>query len=259
MLALSLVNQLKVLQESLDAYRARIEELYAEHEHAAIFDSLPGVSKTLGPRLLAHFGSDPNRYDSAEAIMQLAGVAPVTSTSGVRHRPTVSFRRSCRTDFRTTMHIMTWCSIMTCPWAHAFYYRAREHGQSHPLALRNLGIKWLKIIYRMWRNKEPYNEAVYLNALIRSGSPLIDYMNTSRPHQPSLRVPGRNPSLPHKPDEHPCLKPPEEPSPPVARKINTARVSRMGQGSAKPHERSELGLDASGARATSPVTTGGSP
>ena len=63
------------------------------------------------------------------------------------------------------------------PTAKAFYCQAREKGDSDALALRKLGAKWLKIIYRMWRTGEDYDEAQYLNALIKHGSPLVKYMN----------------------------------------------------------------------------------
>jgi hypothetical protein len=39
--------------------------------------------------------------------------------------------------------------------------------------VRSLAYKWIRILYRCWQTKTPYNEAVYLKALERKGSPLL--------------------------------------------------------------------------------------
>lgn len=41
-------------------------------------------------------------------------------------------------------------------------------------AVRALAFKWIRILCRCWQTHTPYNEAVYLNALNRRGSPLIN-------------------------------------------------------------------------------------
>ena len=33
--------------------------------------------------------------------------------------------------------------------------------------------KWIRILYRCWQTKTPYDESTYLNALKRRGSPLL--------------------------------------------------------------------------------------
>ncbi len=40
-------------------------------------------------------------------------------------------------------------------------------------AVRALAFKWIRIVYRCWKTRTLYNEAVYLKALERRGSPLI--------------------------------------------------------------------------------------
>ena len=94
----------------------------------------------------------------------------VTEQSG-RHK-TVRIRRACKKDFRNTLHLFAFQSINQSAWARAYYDLARARGQSHALALRNLPNKWLKIIYRMWQNREPYDEQRYLRQLNRKGSPI---------------------------------------------------------------------------------------
>lgn len=170
-LAVTLAKSLRTLQASLQEYRARIEKLYGDHPDSSLFDSLPGAGPKLAPRLLSHFGADRSRFDSADALEQLSGTSPVTLQSG--RSKTVTMRRQCQKAFRNTLHLWAFQTTLYCGWARAFYARARRAGQGHALALRNLARKWLGILYRMWRDRRPYDEGRYLTALIRHGSPLV--------------------------------------------------------------------------------------
>jgi hypothetical protein len=39
--------------------------------------------------------------------------------------------------------------------------------------VRALAFKWIRILYRCWQTRTPYDETTYLNALRKRGSPLI--------------------------------------------------------------------------------------
>jgi len=175
--AVALVRQLQTLREQLKAYRKRIESLFEQHPDAALFRSLPGAGPKLAPRLLAAFGSDRDRYESAHSLQQLSGCVPVTRQSGKRRR--VVFRRACQKPFRRTMHLFAEKSMQYCVWAKAVYQQACEAGHKHGHALRILAARWLKIIYRMWVTRRPYNESLYLAQLIRRGSPVIETIRKS--------------------------------------------------------------------------------
>ena len=177
-LTVSLACQLIRLEATLKQYRKRINQLFNDHPDAELFLSLPGCGEKLASRLLAFFGVDRTRFDSAQGLQQLSGVVPVSKVSGGKiKKPMVVFRRAVKREFRDMMHLFAWCSLRFCAWAKAFYDRARQKGDSYALALRKLGEKWLKIIYRMWKDNQKYDEAKYLNALIAHGSPLVKYMN----------------------------------------------------------------------------------
>ena len=45
---------------------------------------------------------------------------------------------------------------------------------TYQAAVRALAFKWIRILYRCWQTRTPYNESVYLNALKRRGSPLLN-------------------------------------------------------------------------------------
>ena len=49
----------------------------------------------------------------------------------------------------------------------------RDKGSTHQAAVRALAFKWIRILYRCWQTRTPYDESTYLNALKRRGSPLL--------------------------------------------------------------------------------------
>lgn len=184
--AQGIVRQLRVLQETLAEHRRRIQELYPQHELAPVFSSLPPAGKKLAPRLLCLFGDNPERYESAQSVCELSGTVPVTAQSG-RTR-IVKFRRACQRRYRNTMHQFAFVSITRCAWARAFYDTCRHRGQSQAEALRNLATKWIKIIFRLWRDRTHYDEQHYLEALRRSRSPLLALVGTSNPRVDKSRA-----------------------------------------------------------------------
>lgn len=170
LLATSLAKQLRTLQVTLKEYRNQIMSLYNDNPDKAIFESLPGAGPKLAVRLACEFGSLRERFDAAAGVQKMAGTAPVTFQSG-GHRE-VRIRRACQKRFRTTLHQFAQQSIKRCAWARACYRHARGKGQPHATALRFVANKWLKIIYRMWQDHKPYDEAQYLEQLKRHNSPI---------------------------------------------------------------------------------------
>jgi hypothetical protein len=64
-------------------------------------------------------------------------------------------------------------------WAGAYYRQQRDKGCSHQAAVRALAFKWIRILYRCWQNRTPYDESKYLNALKRRDSPLLKQVATT--------------------------------------------------------------------------------
>ena len=156
LLALSLVAVLTTLEARLTAYRAEIEKRFAEHPDHGVFGSLPGVGGKLAPRLLSELGSDRGQYPAAGNLQCVAGTAPVSYSSGQVRRAKI--RWHCDRHFRHTVHLWADCSRKVCAWAQAYYQAHRAKGQSHACALRCLAQRWLKILWRMWQERRPYDE-----------------------------------------------------------------------------------------------------
>jgi transposase len=174
MLTRALVDQLRCLIVSIERYDQAIARLFKEHPDAFIFDSLPGAGPVFAPRLLAAFGSDRERYESAQSIQKYAGIAPVTERSG--KSSWVHWRYSCPTFIRQSMVEWAGMSVRYSFWAEAYYRCQREKGKQHNVAIRALAFKWLRILFRCWKDRRPYDEAKYLFALKQKNSPLLQYM-----------------------------------------------------------------------------------
>jgi transposase len=168
MLAVSLARQLQVLYRQLRVYRDRIEQLFREHPDHILFGSLPGVAEKLGPRLLSECGDDHGRFEDHEALQCYAGTAPISFQSGQIHR--VKFRRACNKYLRTAVYQWADRSRFQCAWAQIYYKQKRQEGKSHACATRCLGQRWLKILWKMWQTKQPYNEQLHTRNQIKHGS-----------------------------------------------------------------------------------------
>ena len=170
-LAASLARQLQFLEKQLDQYRQRIEQLFREHPDHDIFGSLPGAGPKLGPRLLAELGGNRAEFATAQDLQCYTGTAPVLSQSGTRRkRPDVRMRRACNHWLRATVHLWADKSRQQCAWAQAYYAEKKRRGMQHAAALRSLGQRWLKILWRMWQDGVAYDEALHLRNQVAHGS-----------------------------------------------------------------------------------------
>jgi transposase len=168
----ALARQLRELCRSVTVYDQQIRELFAAHSDAPLFQVLPGAGPVLAPRLLVAFGSDRERFQSAEQLQSYAGVAPLTQASGKQR--SVRRRRACPRFLRQSFHEFATQSLKWCQWARAYYRLQRQRGSGRHTAIRALAYKWIRILYRCWKSQTPYDEAKYLESLGRRRSPLLE-------------------------------------------------------------------------------------
>jgi len=169
-----LTDQLRALAPSLDALDEAIAACFARHEDAAIFRSLPGAGAALAPRLLTVFGTDRTRFPTAADVQEHTGIAPVTVRSGRQRH--VHWRWATSTFVRQSVHEFAHHSVQHSAWAHAFYAQQRSRGKGHHAAVRALAFKWLRIIWRCWKDRTPYDSARYERALHRRHSPIAKFL-----------------------------------------------------------------------------------
>jgi transposase len=172
-IARGLVALLAPLRHNIAAFDKRIAELVNSHPDGALFASLPGAGEVLVPRLIVAFGTRRDRYQNAEEMQRYSGIAPVKEASGKSEW--VHFRFACPKFLRQTFHEFAGHSIVKSEWAKAYYEHLRkDEKKDHHAAVRSLAFKWIRIIFRCWKDGKPYDEEIYLRSLRRRGSLLSD-------------------------------------------------------------------------------------
>ncbi len=172
----AMVPVIKALLESIAMVDLELDQAYQSHAEFELIDSFPGAGRVMGPRLLAILGTDRSRFESATELQCMTAAAPVTIQSGTSRRVQRRYRRS-KFVHQT---VVEWAghSIRSSLWARAFYDSQRARGKSHWVALRALSFKWLRILFRCWKNRTHYDEQTYIQGLIRAGSPLVSAIDS---------------------------------------------------------------------------------
>jgi transposase len=162
---LALVRIVRAVRDAIVCYDGQIEPLTREHPDFAIIDSLPGVGPALAPRLIAAFGTQRDRYQSASELQSYSGIAPVLASSG--KQCWVHWRWACPKFLRQTFHEWATHTIGSSAWAKAYYEEQRAKGKPRHTVVRALAFKWIRILFRCWKDRKPYSEEVYRQALAR--------------------------------------------------------------------------------------------
>jgi transposase len=167
MMIRTLLDVLEHLRNGISEMERAIEGVCEAHPDFGIFASFPGAGPALAPRLLAAFGSDRSRFESAAEVQTFSGIAPVISQSG--QSKWIHFRWACPKFFRQTFHEFAGVSIQFCEWARAFYDRQRAKGKGHQAAVRALAFKWIRVLFACWRDRKPYDDRRHAdNVALRS-------------------------------------------------------------------------------------------
>ncbi|HWT80734.1 MAG TPA: IS110 family transposase [Candidatus Methylomirabilis sp.] len=174
-LAVTLCKLLCTLGKQLALYRKEIETLFQNHPDHDLFGSLPGAKQVLAPRLLAAVGSDPARYGTQEVLQCIAGTSPVSYQSGQLNK--VHVRWACDKFLRHTAFLWADCFRKASAWGQAYYAQKRQEGMSHACALRCLGQRLLKILFRMLKDKTPYNAELHALNQQKHGSWVLKLVN----------------------------------------------------------------------------------
>jgi transposase len=173
-----IVQLIRSLVQGVADLDEKIEEAAAAHPDFFIFDSLPGAGAVMAPRLLAAFGSQRERYGSAGEVQMYTGIAPVMESSGKKQW--VHFRWACPKFLRQSFHEWAGHSIAHSVWARSYYQQQRSKGQDHHAAVRALAFKWIRVVFRCWKDGVAYDESKYLASLARRGSHLAAAVATAK-------------------------------------------------------------------------------
>jgi transposase len=169
-----LVAQMKTTLAAIGEFDRHIEAVCQTHQDYELFASLPGVGTVYAARLTAALGSDRSRWTTANELLRFSGVAPVIERSGKQQW--IRWRYFCPKFFRQSFHEYAAESVHHSFWAKAYYAMQRAKGKGHHAAVRALAFKWIRIIWKCWQTRLPYNEVLYLESLRKKGSPLLSFV-----------------------------------------------------------------------------------
>ena len=140
------VRLLRGLSQSIQDYDQQIDDLAQTH---------PISSSLL-------------RYRDAAELQEFSGIAPATETSGNQHR--VHWRWSCPKFLRQTSGVgRTNDSTMRlgCGLLPIYQVQRDDKKKSDHAAVRSPAYKWIRIVVRCWKDRKPYDESRYEDALKR--------------------------------------------------------------------------------------------
>ena len=169
----ALAAQMKTTIEAVRQFDTEIEKLCAAHPDFHLFQSLPGAGDVYASRLLAVMGTQRDRWTTAQELACLSGIAPVIERSG--QSTWVRWRYFCPKFMRQSFHEYAGESVKHSFWARAYYQQQIARGKNRQAAVRALAYKWIRIIWKCWQTRTPYNEVRYLENLRKKGSPLLSY------------------------------------------------------------------------------------
>ena len=147
------------LQTQLEEYRRRIEELFACHPDSGLFGSSPGAGPKARTTAAERSGQRPLPLRRG----------PMAAMRG-RHRASklprrqdqkANIRPACnRSMLRHAMHCFA--SLTRAPRTASGPRPTRAKGRSHAQALRCLGQRWIKIIWKRWQTHTCYDADLHI-------------------------------------------------------------------------------------------------
>ena len=156
------------LNPLIEQYERKIESVFHDHPESGLFAALPGAGPALSPRLLVAFGTDRSRYAAAGNLHSFSGVGPVTRSSGKTR--VVYARCACPKFLRQTFHEFARLSVARCQWAQNYVEYYTGKGKKYHTVIRALAFKWIRILFRCWQDRTPYDDQKHMKTLAQRGS-----------------------------------------------------------------------------------------
>jgi len=151
------VQLIESLEDEISRIENEISDRSEEHRDKEIMSSLPTNSDQTQAALCIAFDEGEAELWNWKNYAAYFGAAPVTKSSG--NNKAVIMRRAydkiihkALLDFADSTRRLKNC------WAYEYYWKKRDAGKAHHETLRQLGLKWVKIVHAMWRNRTKYNE-----------------------------------------------------------------------------------------------------
>lgn len=158
----SMVAVVLPLVEQIAELTRRIERFVESLPDGQIIMSFPRAGRVCAAQILAELGDVRERFPSLDQLAAEAGAVPVTYQSGKTR--SVAFRWACNHRLRQALTCLADNSRHANEWARTIYAAARARGCDHPHAIRILARAWLRVIWRAWTDRTPYDPTRHLGA-----------------------------------------------------------------------------------------------
>jgi transposase len=166
-LARSFATILQSLVQQIALLTTRIEHDVAQLDDGQVLMSFPRAGRVCAAQILAELGDVRERFPTHDQLAAEAGVAPVTYESGKAR--SVTFRWACNHRLRRALTCFADNSRRDSTWAADVYARARARGCDHPHAVRILSRAWLRVLWRAWIDRKPYDPGLHRAAKAMPG------------------------------------------------------------------------------------------
>lgn len=137
----------------------RIEQFMHSLPDGLLMMSFPRAGQVCAAQILAELGDVRERFPNADLLAAEAGAVPVTYQSGKTR--SVAFRWACNHRLRQAVTCLADNSRHANAWAGTIYQAARGRGCDHPHAIRILARAWLRVIWRAWTDRKPYDPILH--------------------------------------------------------------------------------------------------
>ena len=159
----SMVAVLDPLVAQIAELTRRIERFVEALPDGQIIMSFPRAGRVCAAQILAELGDVRERFPTLDRLAAEAGTVPVTYASG--KSKSVTFRWACNHRLRQAITCLADNSRHANDWARGTYTAARSRGCDHPHAIRILARAWLRVLWRAWTDRKPYDPTLHLGAL----------------------------------------------------------------------------------------------
>src|SRR3954464_2558110 len=154
-IARALAGLLERLVAEIAKLSSRTERAVADLPDGRIVMPFPRAGRLCAARILAEIGDVRERFPTEDQLAAEAGVCPVTHASGKSRG--VVFRWACNKNLRPAITCFADTSRHASAWAAAVYGKARARGCQHAHAVRVLARAWIRVLWRAWQSRSPYD------------------------------------------------------------------------------------------------------
>ncbi len=144
------------INNRLKEIESEMNKITDSHRLGDVFKSLPGAGNVLACKLLALFGDNKDRFDNYNGVQCLFGTAPKNYQSGMYHK--VIMRKACNKSARAVLYKFAFSTLQFSSWSREYYDKQRAKGKTHSVSVRALSNKWIKVIYKIWKDEIFYEE-----------------------------------------------------------------------------------------------------